>query len=42
MSPTTAATGKSNSFLGEMLMHTTYYRGVLAPIPEGKASWDIW
>jgi hypothetical protein len=28
--------------LGVMLMHTTYYGGALAPIPEDKASWNIW
>jgi hypothetical protein len=33
---------KSDSSLGVMPLHTTYYGGALAPIPEEKASWNIW
>jgi hypothetical protein len=38
----TATVGKSNSSLGVMPMHTTYYGGAPAPILEQRASWNIW
>jgi hypothetical protein len=33
---TTYAAGKSNTSLGAMQMHATYYGGALATIPERK------
>lgn len=33
---------KSNSSFGAMPMHTTFYEGEPAPIPEAKHSWNIW
>jgi hypothetical protein len=38
----TATAGKTNSSLGVIPMHTTYYGGAPAPIPEEKVSWNIW
>jgi hypothetical protein len=39
---TTAAAEKSNSSLGVIPVHTRYYGGTLAPVPEEKAAWNIW
>jgi hypothetical protein len=38
---TTATAGKTNSSMGVMQMHPTYYEGALVPIPEKKSLWNI-
>jgi hypothetical protein len=42
MSLTPATAGKSNTLLGAMPTHTTYYGAAPAPIQEEKASWKFW